>query len=419
MTIFQIWASIVGIFLLVMTWKTNRFTRHMTLLKNLPVGQMNWPKVSFIVPACNEEDYIEKSAHSLLQIDYPNLEVVIVNDRSTDRTGEIVNRIAKEDSRIKVIHIKELPEGWLGKVHALDNGIKATTGDWILLADADINFSKTALKKALTYCADESLDFLTAVPDITTKSSILQMMIAQLFHQATVFFDPRKMNDPKHKTCYGQGAFMLVKRATYEKSERLEWLKMEALDDTGLALMMRRVGARMGAVAGKDEIQLEWYPSVRGFVEGVEKNAFAFSQYSLVLLSGFILTVSAIFLGFTLAPALAESAPVQVFSVACMAIYLLSIRKQMKNIMELRFWQILLFPIAFLALPFVFLRAAILAISRKGIIWRGTFYSLDELKKNQRMKLANLAFDMENKLEIEMPDFLVEDELKHSPITQS
>jgi glycosyltransferase involved in cell wall biosynthesis len=404
MTIYQIWAATIGIFLLIMTWKTKRFTKNMILLKNLPVGHLRWPKVSFIVPACNEEEHIERATQTLLNIDYPNLEIVIVNDRSTDKTGEIAERVAKNDPRMKVIHIKELPAGWLGKVHALEKGIAATKGDWILLADADIHFSKTALKKALTYCETENLDFMTAVPDITTKNSILQMMIAQLFHQATVFFDPRRMNDPKNKTCYGQGAFMLVKRTTYERSEKLEWLRMEAIDDTGLALMMRRAGARMGAVAGKDEIQLEWYPSVRSFVHGVEKNAFAFSQYSLILLSGFLLTITTIFLGFTLAPALSDSILIQAFSVTSMIVYLAAIRSQMKNIMKLKLWQILLFPIAFIALPFVFLRAGLLAIWRNGIIWRGTFYSLDDLKKNQRMKLANLVFDVNPSLNLEIPN---------------
>jgi glycosyltransferase involved in cell wall biosynthesis len=377
----------------------------MVLLKNRPAEDANntldkaskWPKVSFIVPACNEQDYIEKSIKSLLNIDYPNIELVVVNDRSTDQTGVIADRLANNDTRIKIIHIKELPAGWLGKVHALNTGIQATHSDWILLADADIQFNKSALKKALTYCQTENIDFLTAVPDITTKNSILQMMIAQLFHQATVFFDPLRMNDPKNKTCYGQGAFLLLKRSTYEKSEKFEWLKMEAIDDTGLALMMRRAGAKMGAVSGKDEIQLEWYPSIKGFIQGVEKNAFAFSQYSMIILSGFIITVSFIFLGFTLAPALSGSMTVQIFSIFCLGIYLHSIQQQMKNIMALKLWQILLFPIAFITLPFVFLRAAVLAIWRKGIIWRGTFYSLAELKKNQRMKLANLVFDVDAK----------------------
>ncbi len=397
MHVFQAWTVVTGLFFLFLSWKTRRFTKSLISLKNLPshLEQKEatpWPKVSFVIPACNEVATIESAMRSLLNIDYPNLEFILVEDRSSDGTDRIVDRFAFSDSRVKVLHITELPTGWLGKVNALDKGISMTSGDWILLADADVHLATDALKKAVAFSLKERLDFLTVIPEIKTKSFGLKIMIAQLFHQASVFFDPRRINDPSHKACYGQGAFMLLKRSTYEQSEKMEWLKMEVVDDTGLALLMRRAGARMGAVAGQGEVQLEWYPDLKSFIRGMEKNAFAFAQYSLPILCGFILSTFLIFLGFTLSPIESGSWIYEAFSASCLLIYLFSIRKQMRNLMQIRIWSILLFPLSFICLPMIFLRAALLTFKQGGVIWRGTFYSLSELRTHQRMKLANLVF---------------------------
>jgi len=400
MTLIQGWSIISSFLLLLLTIKTLKFKSSIDSLKDvrvrLPANQ-NWPKISFIVPACNEGETIRTAAKSLLEIDYPNLEVVMVNDRSIDDTGKIMDQLASEDRRLKVIHIKELPKGWLGKVHALNKGIESTRGEWILLADADIHFNVDAMKKAVTYCHEKSIDFLTAVPDIRSKSPVLQTLIAQLLHQASLFFHPQKLNDPKQRTCYGQGAFMLLRRVVYEKSEGMKWLRMEAIDDTGLAVMMRRAGARMGAVSGKDEISLEWYPGVMAYIKGVEKNAFAFCQYNWFILLGMCVTNWLLVLGFTLAPAKSDCLGIQIFCVFSLASYLLAIRQQMKKLIRLRFSQICFFPVAIMVMPLVFIRAAVLVALNKGIYWRGTFYSIIELKANQRMKLANLIFSIDER----------------------
>lgn len=389
---FQIWSVVVASVLILLAIRTFLFTKDVRALKDVKIKEGLWPKISFIVPACNEEATMKDAAESLLHVDYPGLEFVMVNDRSIDRTGELIDDLAKEDSRVKAVHIHELPEGWLGKVHALNAGIESTESEWILLADADIHFAPDALKKAISYCEENKIDFLTTVADIRCKSFVLRTLIAQLFHQGSLFFNPSTLNNPKRRTCYGQGAFMLLRRSVYNKSEKMQWLRMEAIDDTGLALMMRRAGAKMGALAGKDEISLEWYPCVVSYIKGVEKNAFAFCQYKWSLILGMGLTNWLFVLGFTLAPSLSRSPTVIIYSSVAVAVYFLSIYFQMRKLLYLNAYLIVLFPLATLVLPLIFIRAAILATVRGGIDWRGTFYSLNDLKLNQRMKLANLVF---------------------------
>lgn len=394
MLIFKIWTICVGVFFLLQAAWTRRFTKSIFLLKNQSLAKFagDWPKISIIIPACNEEATIEQAAKSLLAVDYPRLELVFVNDRSSDATGRIIDRLALRDKRIKAMHVKELPVGWLGKVNALAKGISHTQSDWILMTDADVHLSPQALQKAIAYCLRNRLDFLTAIPDLHASSLSLQAMMSQLYHQASLFFDPKKLNDPKTKVCYGQGAFLLFKRGIYEQSEKLDWLKMEVIDDTGLALLLRRAGARMGAVSGLDEIRLEWYPHLPGLIRGLEKNGFAFFSYSPWILTGFVLFVWTLLAGFTIAPFLSTYGVYGAFTGLCLAIYLMTIRNQLRQLMKVRILSVLLYPISLALLPLIFVRSAILTLWRKGIVWRGTYYSLEELRSQQRMKLANLVF---------------------------
>ncbi len=412
MNAIQICTVLTGLLFLFLAWRTRSFTKALFSLQdqvseNLEDVSPNdapndahnnselssqWPKLSIVIPARDEAHTIEAAAHSLTKIDYENIEIVFVNDRSTDHTGAIMNQIAIDNPKFKAVHIETLPEAWLGKVHAMHQGVSKTSGEWILMTDADVHFSEQSLKKAVSYCRKNNLDFLTVIPDLLTPTFGLQMMMAHLYHQASLFFNPKKLNDSSHKVCYGQGAFLLFNRKIYEKSEGLEWLKMEVVDDTGFALMMRRAGARMGAVSGRNEIKLEWYPSLRSMIRGLEKNAFALCQYSLPVVIGFTTMTWLIFLGFTLFPILTQSWTYATFSLSCLLIYLLAIDKQLKTMMHIRPMSMLMFPFYYVLFPFIVLRSAVLAKMRSGIQWRGNFYSLEDLKANQRMKMVNLVF---------------------------
>ena len=388
-----IWALITGVLLLFVAWRTHHFTRSLRSLKDVDVPDSNtWRKVSIVIPACNEAAAIEPAVRSLLALEYPALEIVIVDDRSTDGTGEIIDRLAEEDARIKPLHITHLPEGWLGKVHAIHEGIQRTSGRWILISDADVQFEPHALKKAIHFAFREQLDFLTVIPDVKTRGLGLQMMMSQFCHQASLYIDPLRLNDPAHRICYGQGAFLLLRRDVFERSEGLEWLKMEAIDDTGLALLMRRAGARMGVIAGQGEIRLEWYRDLASFVRGIEKNAFAIVQYRVSIWCAVFLSTLLVFFGFTLAPILCGSWEIRLFVGGALALYLICVRLQFRSLLRVPLAAVLLFPISFLCLPLLFARAGALALWRGGIRWRETFYPLKSLRENQRVKLANFAF---------------------------
>src|SRR5580700_10112448 len=152
----------------------------------------NNPRVSIIVPARNEERDIESSLRTLLALDYDNYEVIAVNDRSTDRTGEIMETVAQSAAargRMRVIHHRELPAGWLGKTHAMWTAANAATGDWLLFTDADVLFKPDSVRRALAYAESERADHVVVFPQMIMKRPGEYMMIA--FFQTMFVFGHR------------------------------------------------------------------------------------------------------------------------------------------------------------------------------------------------------------------------------------
>ena len=167
------------------------------------------PRVSIIVPARNEEEHIGPALTALLSLDYDNYEVIAVNDRSTDRTGEVMDRIAstpEASDRLKVIHVAELPPGWLGKVHAMWSAANQASGEWLLFTDADVIFRPDVLGRALAYAEAAAADHLVLFPRMIMKSAGERMMIA--FFQTLFVFGhrPWKVADPEDERSYGRGS---------------------------------------------------------------------------------------------------------------------------------------------------------------------------------------------------------------------
>ena len=188
------------------------------------------PRVSIIVPARNEEETIEQALNTLLALDYDNYEVIAVNDRSTDRTGEIMERDCGKSplsqkrengapachSDLRVIHHSELPAGWLGKTHAMWTAANQATGDWLLFTDADVLFKPDSLRRALAYAESEPADHVVLFPRMIMKRPGEYMMIA--FFQTMFMFGhrPWKVADPSTDDHMGVGAFNLVRRSVYD-----------------------------------------------------------------------------------------------------------------------------------------------------------------------------------------------------------
>lgn len=360
--------------------------RSLPLFHKLEVSEPKvWPTLSIIVPACNEAQHIEQAAKTIIAQDYPELEIILVNDRSTDNTGEIIDRLAADDMRIKAVHIKTLPENWLGKVHALSEGKKHVTGDWLLITDADIHYAAGLLRKAVAYVEEKNIDHLALMPNVEMNSFWLEMAINTFGLVFLLTTRAASINKPGSKAVIGVGAFNLVKRESFEKTPGFEWLRMETVDDMGVGLMMKKAGGQTHfAIADKD-LSLGWYHSMAAMFRGLEKNLFgAGPGYNVVKLCFQIVPIWAL----VAAPVVAFSSDnIWLWSLAGVAtfLYLLFaiffVRKKQSETFSL-----LLFPLGLILITFMMMWAAYKCVRNGGIDWRGTHYSTAQLRAGQRVR---------------------------------
>ena len=340
------------------------------------------PRVSIIVPARNEEQDIESSLRTLLALDYGNYEVIAVNDRSTDRTGEIMERVAQDDAacgRLHVIHHRELPAGWLGKTHAMWTAAKAATGDWLLFTDADVLFKPESVRRALAYAEAERADHVVLFPQMIMKRPGEFMMIA--FFQAMFVFGhrPWKVADPKTKDHMGVGAFNLVRRSVYEAVGTYEALRMEVLDDMKLGKVVKNAGFAQRNVFGADLISIRWARGAMGVVDNLTKNFFAILSFqwwrTLISAGGLAFLNLMPFVGVWLAHGW-QRVPYAIALVSMFLIYLgMSWRSRVPA------YYFALHPVSTALFVYILLRSMFHTLWNDGIVWRGTKYPLEELRK--------------------------------------
>ncbi len=369
------------------TWRMRRLP---TLDGPPSAAPDRWPRLSVIVPACNEADELEPAARSLLDNGYPDIEVVLVDDRSTDATGAIVERLADEDPRVRAVHVTGLPSGWLGKVNAMNRGLAEASGELVLFTDADVHFAPGVLRAAVAYLVQHNLDHLAAFPGLRPSPFWLEAMIASFIRQFVVGTRAWSAGDPRSSAFLGIGAFNLVRRSALDRTEGLAWLRLEVADDMGLGLLLKRSGARSGVVSAIGPISLHWYRSVGDFLRGSEKACATVCRFSVLRAA----VVAAVVLAMEAAPWLAPlglllGGPVRWLGVAALAVTGLHVAASINQARWARggLSRALAGPAAAPVLAWMVVRAALLARRRGGLVWRGTLYRPEDLAPHMRVKL--------------------------------
>lgn len=376
LSIFALVVAIVTVVVLTINYRT------IERLLDIPIPDLpKWPKISLVAPARNEARNIEAAMRSLLAIDYPNLQITIVNDRSTDDTGQILKRLAASEPRLNVVNVKELPPGWLGKNYAMHLGARQSDGEWLLFTDADIVFEPTTLRRAIGYAQEHLLDHLAAYPDVRMPGWLLNSFVITFATMFTMFVRPWQVRNPNSKAYIGIGAFNLVSAEAYRVSGGHVPIRMRPDDDLKLGHLLKLNGFRSDVVNGQQAVTVEWYSTVSELVRGLEKNSAAPLEYNVAKVLGgcLVLFVANIwpFLGVFI-----TSGWPQLFFAIAIGLLLLGNAQTALNVRQ-PLWQALLFPLAVSIFTYIQLRGLILLLVRGGIQWRGTFYPLDELKANR------------------------------------
>ena len=344
-----------------------------------PASDGDCPRVSILFAARDEEEKLPAALATLMEIDYPNLEIVAVDDRSKDATGRILDEFALAHPRLRVVHVKQLPAGWLGKPHALQKASETSTGDWLLFTDADVRFKPDALRRAIALTQARNLDHLTLLCDVEMVGFWEKVLITFFglgFHLAA---DPAGVSNPRSSRYAGVGAFQLLRLSTYEASGTHRRLAMEVVDDMKLGKIVKQAGFRSGCGVAADYVALRWHAGLGNLVRGVTKNFFASAGYNLGLVAAQVVGLMMMnvlpFVGVIFAHGW-----IRLFC-AIAALIAVGFQAGVAIVMRVSPLYALTHPLGGLLFCYMLLRSTVVTLWRGGIIWRDTFYPLEDLKR--------------------------------------
>ena len=350
-----------------------------------PTTAADAPLVSIIVPACNEAETIGPALATLLAQKYANLEIVVVNDRSTDATGAILREMQRHYPGHILLDIHELPVGWLGKHHALHCGAALAKGDILLFTDADIHMDPKTVARAVNRLEQAGLDHLCLIFKNKAKGWLLNSFILDAGGGLFLLFKPWLAGNPQSKRFMGVGAFNMVRRQAYEQVGGHGAIKTHLIDDIMLGKIIKEAGLRQECLSGYDFVTVDWYHSTGAMIDGLMKNIFALVNFNTALALAGAVGVSLL----TILPpwgVLLCHGPARLFFALTVALRL-AFFSQAARYSGLSPW---LAPAA-LVTPYVtvytILKATFTTLKNKGISWRGSRYSLDELRRKNRSLL--------------------------------
>ncbi len=347
-----------------------------TILKSSDRGRYKnneYPLVSVIIPACNEEKAVEQCLESIVNQDYKNFEIIAINDRSTDTTGFIMERCKEKYPRIKTIHIKELPEGWLGKNHALYTGVMEAQGEWLLFTDADVIHSQGSLEVGLSYARRNKLDHLSIVPNTISSGLFEKVFISYFAFVGLILVTIQKYG--------GIGAYNLIKKSTYLDIGTHKAIALCPADDMKLGKLIVMNKYKQQVVWGRELLQVKWQDNFVGTIKGLEKNSFPSFNYSLwnvilMILPSLLIQIYpfiGIMVGGLFSRILCGLVILIIFVLYC----------SYKKYSGVLLWYIIFHPLISLIMLYALLNSTYKTLSKGGIEWRGTKYPLDLLKTHR------------------------------------
>lgn len=351
-------------------------------LPALPSLEEGSPHLTVIVPARNEELSIETTIRSLLASRGIRLQVIAVDDRSSDATGRILDAIAEDGSEGKghsceVLHVSALPQGWLGKPHALALAARMAKAEWILFTDGDVRFAPDAACLALRYALSECADHFVLMPDWILGSAGEAAMHGAMHALTAWGFRPWRIADPRAKDFLGVGAFNMIRKDVYEEIGGFDALRMEVLEDLRLGWKVKRSGYRQRLAVGHGLAAVRWSHGAIGVIRNLEKNLFALYRYR----TGLAIAAAAGLAVQTLLPliALASGGWLRVGALvifACVAgTYAAS-----QRVTRVPVVYALGFPFAAALFLVALIRSVSMTLLRGGVVWRETLYPLKDLR---------------------------------------
>jgi glycosyltransferase involved in cell wall biosynthesis len=337
------------------------------------------PSVSILFSALDEAEKLPAALQSFLTQDYPNYEVIAVNDRSEDATGSILEAAARENPRLKVVQITSLPAGWLGKPHGLQQAFEHSTGEWLILTDADVRFEPDVLRATVALAKEKHWDHLTLLCHaemFTLGEKIAMTFFAMAFLMS---LRPWRVSDPKSRAYVGVGAFQLIRRSAYEKMGTHRRLAMEVVDDVKVGKLVKAAGLRSGVAKAGRAVSVHWHSGLGNIIRGTTKNFYATMGFRLWAVCGQVAAVLVMFLLPWVALPFVHGWA-RIFAGTAIVLPLLAQAGAAMEFGESPLYA-LTQPLGALIFSWMILRSTIVTLRQGGIYWRGTFYAIEELKR--------------------------------------
>ncbi|HXT85770.1 MAG TPA: glycosyltransferase [Verrucomicrobiae bacterium] len=346
-----------------------------------PFEGREFPRISILFAARDEAEKLAAALESLLALDYPNYEIIAADDRSADATGKILEEFGARDSRLKVIHVAELPRGWLGKPHALQAAYEKSRGEWLVFTDADVRFAPDVLRRAVAFVERERAEHLTVLVQLDLRGFWEPVALGYLGVAFALGARPWKTSDAKSKAYMGVGAFQMIRRETYEAIGTHKRLAMEVVDDMKLGKLVKMGGFRSRVAPSDGLVRVRWQEGFGNIVKGLTKNMFAgfsFSGAQAIFGTCVIFAVSvAPVLGVIFARGAAQIAAAAAVIAAMVFEGMFMPQAKASRIFGVTH------ALGALVIMYIIVRSMIVTLGRGGVVWRGTFYPLEELKKGQ------------------------------------
>ncbi len=380
------WIVISSILWILSAWRGWQQYRSIGLFEQLPLSEQDrWPRLSVLIASRDQAAQLRQSLEALLASNYPQLEIVVANDRSQDDTSNYLEQLAQKDARLRLVTIKELPQGWLGKTHALQQAVAEATGEYYLFTDADVKLSQDALRRAIQHVLKQDLEHFSVLPHYVNQGPLTEICTAV---SNSILMATRRAHlvGTKHpKAVFGLGAFNLVKAQSWWKSGGFSALRLEVMDDIGVAKLIKAVGGKAGMAISTQSIQICWYETIWQMQRGLRKVQIAAGRYQpwKTILQGLGLILLG--LGPTMGKELPPDSPVQdIATLAYLSLLVLALVR--KKHLQRSLWVTILSPLGQVCLGLMSIVAGIEAALTRRLTWRDTHYSLAELRAFRRLQ---------------------------------
>lgn len=370
--------------LIIIYWIHNQY--HLDIVVAPVPPPTSAPLVSVCIPARNEENNIRRCVEAVLNQDYPNLEVIVLDDRSTDATSEILRQLAAQNDKLKIISGSDLPEGWAGKPHALYQASAIARGQWLCFVDADTFLAPNALSSVYAKAIETKADLFTIMTRQILGSFWERTVMPLVMTALSVGFSPRKVNDPSRRDAVANGQFIFIKRSIYDLIGGHERIKDQIVEDKALSENVKWNGHRLVVANGMQVVSTRMYTSLPTMWEGWTKNIYLGlrDHPSLLMLGAFGATlalIAALFL--PIWPLLGLGwilngggwmAITVIFEALGVWGYLVYIRSVVAKEMGIPRWYALTTPLGAGVFAAMMLTSAWKVLTGQGVTWRGRKY---------------------------------------------